>query len=99
MQTSLPPEWFDKALAKDVKKLLWEKEIDADTHSVGATTSKRGWIIESALHNPRSAKGKSPHSLGIGLLDWTAHAAAIRIKWLLNYIDGRQAPWKLVLDK
>jgi hypothetical protein len=25
--------------------------------------------------------------------------AAIRIKWLLNYIDSRQAPWKLVLDQ
>jgi hypothetical protein len=55
-------DWFDKDLvAKDVKN-LWEKEIDADTHSVGGTTTKRWWIIEAALHNPRSAKGKSPHT-------------------------------------
>jgi hypothetical protein len=98
-QSSTPPAWFEKALKKDVKRLLWEREIDTDTQTIFASTIKKAWIIEPALYNPRSAKGKSPHSLGIGLLDWEAHTAAIRILWLLKYRDGREAPWKLVLDQ
>jgi hypothetical protein len=36
--------------------------------------------------------------LGLGLLDWNSHCAAISVSWLLKYRDTTDAPWKNVLD-
>jgi hypothetical protein len=56
-------------------------------------------MIDDAISNPRRAlKGKDniykDWALGLGLLDLEAHTAAIRIKWLLNYLDATDPPWK-----
>eukprot|EP00962_Isochrysis_galbana_P006068 scaffold1640_cov111-Isochrysis_galbana.AAC.29 len=37
-------------------------------------------------------------SLGIGLLDWNSHIKAMRVKWLLTYLDASVSTWKLILD-
>jgi hypothetical protein len=62
-------------------------------------------MIDQAVSNPRRAtKSKnnkySKSTLGIGLLDWEAHTAAIRIMWLLNYCDALDPPWwQKILDQ
>jgi hypothetical protein len=50
-----------------------------------------------AVHNPKKANDHAPN-LGLGLKDWESHCVALRIKWILNYLDASQGPWKLVLD-
>jgi hypothetical protein len=44
-QTLLPPEWFDEALIRDVKKLLWDRESDSDSTTIGAKNISHPWII------------------------------------------------------
>ena len=36
--------------------------------------------------------------LGLGALHWPSHEKALRVKWLLKYIDGSRGEWKSVLD-
>ena len=45
-------------------------------------------------------EGDTPNgpTLGLGLIDWPNHVKALRAKWILNYLDPRQANWKQVLD-
>ena len=49
------------------------------------------------LSELRNAVEEGPH-LGVGLLDWDNHVKALQAKWILNYLDARQAHWKQVLD-
>jgi hypothetical protein len=98
-QTLLPPEWFDDALLQIIKKLLWDRTIDTDTSRVGAVTDSRPRIIAETLSARRTHKPSYPGFLGLGLVDWSAHTAALRIQWLLAYINASDAPWKLVLDQ
>ena len=91
IHTMVAPEWFHHALESDVRALLWEKDIEFDANSTGTDRNKKGWIINTALHNKRKK------NLGIGLLDWPNHVRALRAKWILNYLDAATAPLKQVL--
>jgi hypothetical protein len=100
----LPPEWIDTNLIKDAKELIWDRTIESDVTTLGSIRTSKSCRIDDAISNPRRAlKGKDnihkDWALGLGLLNWEAHTAAIRIEWLLNYLDATDPPWKKVLDQ
>eukprot|EP00967_Tisochrysis_lutea_P060131 scaffold76827_cov32-Tisochrysis_lutea.AAC.1 len=62
-----------------------------------ARTGRRLQWIKYPEVPMRNVSEKGPH-LGLGLLDWDNHVKALQAKWILNYLDARQAQWKQVLD-
>eukprot|EP00962_Isochrysis_galbana_P044409 scaffold17222_cov110-Isochrysis_galbana.AAC.2 len=93
----LPPPHFNRQLEQDVHHLLWTKEPNFDPTSKGTHTTAKPWINKHAIHNPKRSNKRVP-SLGLGLIDWESHCSALRIKWILNYLNATRGPWKSVLD-
>jgi hypothetical protein len=96
-----PPPWFNEHLKKDVATLIWDRKIDFDPEKEGSTQESQSWIKKTFIHLPRRMN-KTGEGLGLGLLDWDAHCAAISVSWLLKYRDATAADapwkWKRVLD-
>jgi hypothetical protein len=91
------PPWFNESLKKDGTTLLWDRKIDFDPEEEGSSQESQSWIRKSSIHLPRRINKKG-EGLGLGLVDWDAHCAAISVSWLLKYRDATDAPWKRVLD-
>jgi hypothetical protein len=51
----LPPEWFDKYLIQDAKKLIWDRTIETDITTFGSKRTSQPWMIDEAISNPRRA--------------------------------------------
>jgi hypothetical protein len=96
-QSMCPPTWFNKELNEDVAKLIWDREIEFDPEEDVSTKDTIRWIKQSSEHLPCRINKKG-EGLGLGLLDWNSHCAAISVSWLLKYRDATDAPWKNVLD-
>jgi hypothetical protein len=92
-----PPPWFNKDLNEDVAKLIWDREIEFDPEEDGSKKNTKRWIKQSSEHFPRRINKKG-EGLGLGLIDWDSHCAAISESWLPKYRDATDAPWKNVLD-
>ena len=87
VQTLATPQSFHRALKSSVDRVLW-------------TNHRTGRKLQWIKHPELPLKGdteEGPH-LGLGLLDWNNHVKALQAKWILNYLDARQAQWKQVLD-
>ena len=63
IQTMVAPEWKYQAFESNIRALFWEKDIEFDANSIGTDQNKKGWIINTAIHNKRKK------NLEIGLLD------------------------------
>jgi hypothetical protein len=96
MQSSLPPEHIIQGLEADVYHLLWAKDHEFDAQTVGSNTKDRPYIKHTAVYNKR--KWHENTGLGLGLLDLENHAKALRVQWLLKYLDASKGQWKLILD-
>eukprot|EP00962_Isochrysis_galbana_P018103 scaffold5213_cov113-Isochrysis_galbana.AAC.5 len=92
-----PPHDFNRQLKQDVHHLLWTKEPDFDPTGKGTPTTAKPWINKHAIHNPKRSNKHAPN-LGLGLIAWESHCSALRIKWILNYLNATRGPWKSVLD-
>ena len=92
-QVMVPPKWFDIALEEDIQALLWSKEFRPIADEIGTVTEYTRWMVEDAQTN------KTKDGLGLGKIDWPAHAKALRARWGLRYLDPSQGPWKQVLDQ
>jgi hypothetical protein len=68
------------------QKLIWDRTIETNINTHGSTIKSK---------NNKYSKW----TLGLGLLDWEAHTAAIRIMWLLNYCYASDPPWKEERDQ
>jgi hypothetical protein len=97
----LPPNWFNTAINKDVRTLIWDRHIDFDTSEIGSKHQSKPWMINEAITLPRKYNNKNNknHFFGLGLLNWEAHTAALRVGWLLKYRNAAESPWKQVLDQ
>ena len=89
IQTLAAPMSFHRAIKQSVDRVLW-------------TNARTGRKLQWVKHPEVPLKGdttEGPH-LGLGLLDWNwkNHVKAIQAKWMLNYMDARQAQWKQILD-
>ena len=87
MQTLAAPRSLHTAVKRAVDKVLW----------TNAQTGRRLQWIKHPEIPLKNTSEKGPH-LGLGLLDWDNHVKALQAKWILNYLDARQAQWKQVLD-
>jgi hypothetical protein len=79
----LPPTWFDIAINKDVRTLIWDRHIDFDTSEIGGKHKSKPWMINEAITLPKkdnkNHENEKNHFLGLGLLNWEAHTAALRV--------------------
>jgi hypothetical protein len=80
-----------------MKHLVWAKEHNFERNEKGSTTSAKPWMCKQAIHNPKKASDHAP-TFGLGLIDWESHCKALRVKWILNYLNASKGPWKTVLD-
>jgi hypothetical protein len=64
-----------------------------------ARKAARASLNHGYANNPfiERAKDHVPN-LGLGLIDWDSHCKAIRVHWILNYLNASQGSWKTVLD-
>ena len=87
LQTLAAPRSFHAAVKRSVDRILW-------------TNTRTGRRLQWIKHPDIPLKGASEKDpqLGLGLLDWDNHVKALQSKWILNYLDARQAQWKQVLD-
>jgi hypothetical protein len=96
MQSSRPPDHIIQGLEADVYHLLWAKDHEFDVQVIGSNTKNRPYIKHTAIYNKR--KWHQNTGLGVGLLDLESHARALRVKWILKYLDATNGQWKLILD-
>jgi hypothetical protein len=86
-----PPPWFNEYLIADVTKPIWDRNIEFDPEEEGSVKESRPWIKKTAVHLPRRLNKKG-EGLGLGLLDWESHCAAMSISWLLKYTEMPPTP-------
>jgi hypothetical protein len=96
MQSSFPPDHIIQGLEADVYHLLWAKDHEFDVQAIGSTTKNRPYIKHTTIYNTR--KWHQNTGLGVGLLDLESHARALRVNWILKYLDASEGRWKLILD-
>jgi hypothetical protein len=96
MQSSRPPDHIIEGLEADVYHLLWAKDHEFDVQAIGSSTKNRPYIEHSAIYNRRKCSQNT--GLGMGLLNLQSHARALRVKWILRYLDASEGQWKLILD-
>eukprot|EP00967_Tisochrysis_lutea_P066058 scaffold85961_cov26-Tisochrysis_lutea.AAC.7 len=93
---SVPRYWIQTLAAPQLVPQGTQKLGREGAMANHRTGRKLQWI----KHPEIPLKGdteKGPH-LGLGLLDWKNHVKALQAKWILNYLDARQAQWKQILD-
>jgi hypothetical protein len=73
-----PCPWFNENLIADLTKLMWDRYIEFDPEEEGSVKESRPWIEKTAIHLPRRLNKKG-EGLGLGLLDWESHCAAISV--------------------
>ena len=78
------------AIGRDVKALIWGKDIHFDPDEMGSEKVK-AFIKDEAQCLP-CRQG------GIGALYWEGHEKALTSYTLYQYNNGRSMPWKGVLD-
>jgi hypothetical protein len=96
VQTMLPPVYLQLQLSQDVKHLVWAKEHNFERSEKGSTTASKAWMCKQAIHNLKKEADHAPN-LGLGLIDWGSNCKALRVKWILNYLNASKGPWKTVL--
>ena len=71
------PQEIADALESDVQALVWAKDVTFDVTEFGTNDLKyRRWMKKDAQYGDRKK------DLGLGLLNWSNHCSALRIKWL-----------------
>eukprot|EP00966_Prymnesium_polylepis_P034322 797224-Prymnesium_polylepis.1 len=92
-QCMLPPKHIHDAIEQDVQAFTWAKDLQLDPDEVGCSQKFRRWMSKGAQYGSRVT------ALGLGLLPWTKHCAALRARWIFRYLDATQGDYKHLLDQ
>ena len=90
-QCMIMPSFIRDSFLSDAQALMWSKDVDFDPDELGTQPSGTPFFKSDMAFMPKT-------ELGLGCLHWPSHEKALRVKWLLRYIDPSRGEWKDVLD-
>ena len=85
------PDNVNQWIQEDVQALIWNKEPVFDPDEDGTEVINKRFMTNEAQYSPKA-------QLGLGLMNWNEHVKAIKVKALLDYLDGTTGDYKKILN-
>ena len=76
----LPPRYILDAIDSDLQAFTWARDLNMDPNESGCSAEFRRWMRSGAQYASRTA------SLGLGMMPWHHHCAALRARWIFRYL-------------
>ena len=86
------PDNVNQWIQEDVQALIWNKEPVFDPDEDGTEVVNKRFMTNESQYSTKNR-------LGLGLMNWNEHIKAIKVKALLDYLDGTTGDYKKILNE
>ena len=86
------PDNVNQWIQEDVQALIWNKEPVFDPDEDGTEVINKRFMTNESQYSSKA-------QLGLGLMNWNEHVKAIKVKALLDFLDGTTGDYKKILNE